>query len=127
MAKWAVILSAILLFVSLILAAEPQRASTTWFNYVKDSFSATGNWIPADPKDRPAFPSETEIDCSRNSMSCVEGTAEFYMGHPHVTLNYLQVIKWDKDGILARDSSGTCMTVTMQIPSQRNAFLQLIP
>ena len=66
--------SAILLFVSLILAAEPQRASTIWFNYDKDSFSATGNWIPADPKDRPAFPSETEIDCSRNSMSCVEGT-----------------------------------------------------
>jgi hypothetical protein len=48
-------------------------------------------------------------------MSCVEGTAEIYFGHPHVTLNFYQVIKWDENGIIARDSSGTCMTATMLI------------
>jgi hypothetical protein len=115
MAKWPIVLSAILLFVSLISAAEPQRASTIYFAYTKDSFSATGNWIVADTKTNPPFPSETEIDCFKNSMLCVEATAEFYMSHPHVTVNYLNVMRWDKDGIIATDSSGICMTVTMQI------------
>jgi len=45
----------------------------------------------------------------------VEATAEFYSGHPHVTLSYLQIIRWDYDGIVASDSSGICMTVTVQI------------
>jgi hypothetical protein len=107
--------SAFLSLVCLIPGAEPQRASTIYFSYDKDSFSATGNWIPADPKDKPAFPSETQVDCFRTGMSCVEATADLYMGHPHVSLNYFQVIKWDKDGIIAGDSSGICMTVTMQI------------
>jgi len=105
----------ILFFVSFISAAEPQRASTIYFSYDKDGFSATGNWIPADPKNKPAFSSETEIDCFKNNMTCVEATAEFYMSHPHVTLNYLTVIRWDKDGIIATNSSPICMTVTMQI------------
>jgi hypothetical protein len=108
--------SAILFFVFIIPAAEPQRASTIYFNFDKDSVSATGNWISADTKINPPFASETEIDCFKNNMmTCVEATAEFYMTHPHVTVNYLQVIRWDKDGIVATDSSGTCMTVTMQI------------
>src|SRR5262249_3563276 len=100
---------AIFFSVSFILVAEPQRTNTVFFVHDKDNFSATGNWIPADPKGKPAFPSETQIDCFRSNMTCVEAIAEFYMGHPHVMLNYLQVIKWDTDGIVARDSSKICM------------------
>jgi hypothetical protein len=103
------------IFFSVIPASEPQKASTIYFAYVEGGFSATGNWTPADPKDKPALPSETEIDCFKNSGSCVEGRAETYFGHPHITLNFYEVIKWDGNGIIARDSSGTCMTVTMQI------------
>src|SRR6266478_3382992 len=105
----------IVFFASLILAAEPQQASTIYFDHDRNNFTATGNWIPADRKDKPAYPTETEIDCFRTSMSCIEATADFYMNHPHVTLNYLQVIRWDNDGIIARDSSKICMTVTIQI------------
>ncbi|SRR5260370_167868 len=103
------------IFAIALLTALPAPAQTLFFVYDKDSFSATGNWIPADSKEKPAFPSETEIDCFRNGMNCVEATAESYMDHPHVTLNYLHVIRWDKDGIIATDSSGICMTVTIQI------------
>jgi hypothetical protein len=78
-------------------------------------FSATGKWVPADPNDKPAFPSETEIDCEKIAMSCVEATAEIYSGHPHVTISYLHAIKWDRDGIVATSSSGTCMTNTILI------------
>jgi hypothetical protein len=105
----------ILVFAACILAGQSQQKSVIFFEYDNDSFSATGYWIPADPNDKRAFPSETQLDCFRSDKSCVEGTAEFYMGHPHVSLSYLRVVKWDNDGIVATDSSGVCMTVTMQI------------
>jgi hypothetical protein len=92
-----------------------QSAAPTFFSHDRNNFTATGDWAPADTKTVSSFPSETEIDCFKNSMSCVEATAEFYSGHPHVTLNYLQVIRWDDDGMVASDSSGICMTVTVQI------------
>lgn len=96
-------------------SARPQSVSTIFFSYDQNSFSATGSWIPADTTTSSSVRSETEIDCFKNSLSCVEATAEFYSGHPHVTLNYLQVIKWDNDGIIASDPSGICMTVAVQI------------
>jgi hypothetical protein len=111
----AVLAFGIFLFIVCATLAQPQRSNTIYFNYDKGSFTATGNWIPANPKDKPAFVSETEIDCFKQNMSCVEGTAELFMGHPHITLEYLQILKWDNDEILATDSTGICMTVTMQI------------
>jgi hypothetical protein len=105
----------LLLVLECVPSALPQSAPPIFFNYGKDAFSATGEWVAADTKGASPIPSETEIDCFKSSTSCVEATAEFYSGHPHVTIGYLQVIKWDGDGIIASDSSGICMTVTMQI------------
>lgn len=97
-------------------SALPQSAAPPiYFSHDKNNFTATGDWTPADTKTSSSFPSETEIDCFKSSLSCVEATAEFYSGHPHVTLNYLQVIRWDDDGMVVSDSSGICMTVTVQI------------
>ncbi len=79
------------------------------------SFYAVGRWIPSDPKEKAAFPSETEIDCDHQSRTCVEATAEYYYGHPHVSLVYFEVVKWDENGIVASSSSGICMTETMLI------------
>jgi hypothetical protein len=109
--------AALLVFI-LVTSAPSMRAQSKqpiFFSYDKDNFTATGDWTPMDTKMKPPFPSETEIDCSKSSMACVEATAEFYGGHPHVTINYFQVIRWDNDGIIASDSSGICMTVTIQI------------
>jgi hypothetical protein len=86
-----------------------------YFNFDSGGFSATGKWVPADPKDKAAFPSETEIDCTKSEMSCVEATAEYYYGHPHVTVAEFQVVKWDVHGIIAASASGVCMTNTMLI------------
>ncbi len=110
-----VLCSGTVLFLASVVPTTGQKKSAIFFFYDKDGFSATGKWIPADPNDKPAFPSETQIDCFKNGMSCVQATAGFYVGHPHIALTYLQVVKWDKDGIVATDSSGICMTVTMQI------------
>jgi len=100
----------------LALSVSSQKAERPIF-FAADEFglSATGKWVPADPNDKPAFPSETEIDCEKKSMSCVEATAEYYYGHPHVTISYLQAVKWDNDGIIATASSGVCMTNTVLV------------
>jgi hypothetical protein len=97
--------------------ALPQSAAPPiYFNRDQNNFTATGSWVPAaDTKTISSVHSETEIDCFKNSLSCVEATAEFYSDHAHVTLNYVQVLKWDNDGIIVSDSSGICMTVTVQI------------
>jgi hypothetical protein len=42
-------------------------------------------------------------------------TADNAMGRPHVFTNYLEVIKWDDNGLIATDSSPICMTLTMQV------------
>lgn len=105
----------LLLVLICVPSALSQSAPPIFFNYGKDGFSATGEWVAADTKGALSIPGETEIDCFKSSASCVEATAEFYSGHPHVTIGYLQVIKWDENGIIASDSSGICMTVAMQI------------
>jgi hypothetical protein len=104
--KWFVAIS---LFATLTASAQ-----VIYFNHTKTTFFATGNWAAADANIKFPF-SETQIDCFKNGKSCVEATAETYMGHPHVSINYLDVLKWDEDGIIATDSSGTCMTITVQI------------
>jgi len=59
--------------------------------------------------------SETEIDCDRQSKTCVEATAEYYSGHPHVSLAYFEVVKWDGNGLIATSSEAICMTETILI------------
>lgn len=90
-------------------------APPIYFNRDQNSFTATGSWVPDEGGTVSSVHSETEIDCFKKNLSCVEATAEFYSDHPHVALNYLQVLKWDDDGIIASDSSGICMTVAVQI------------
>jgi hypothetical protein len=50
---------------------------------------ASGRWISSDPKVKAAYPSEVEIDCVLTTKTCTEATAEYYSGHPHVSLTYL--------------------------------------
>jgi len=106
---------AVLFFIAYVSVASAQDKALILFIYDKDNFTARGNWTPSDPKEKSGFPSETQIDCLKNGMSCVEATAQFFSGHPHVLLNYLKVVKWDNNGIIATDSTGTCMTETVQI------------
>jgi hypothetical protein len=80
------------------------------------SFSATGKWVStsSDPGDQIVYPQEVEIDCFKEGW-CIEATAEYYMGNPHITVAYLDIIRRDKNGIVAETSSGICMTDTILI------------
>ncbi len=109
-------MSRMLLVLCLILPSLAQKADNRGFFFVEgDQFTAVGKWIPTNPKDKAAFPAETQIDCFKSSMTCVEATAEYYVGYPHVTIAYLKVNKWDKNGLIATNSSGICMTDTVLV------------
>ncbi len=86
-----------------------------YFGVSPDDFSGTGRWIPSNSAEKAAFPSETQIDCDRRTSTCVEATAEYFYGHPHVNLDYFEVLKWSEDGIIASSSNGICMVRTVQI------------
>ncbi len=85
------------------------------FTADSNSLYAVGRWVPTDPKEKSPFPSETEIDCNRQTKTCIEATAEFYSGHPHISITHFEVLKWDGNGIVASSSSGICMTQTVLV------------
>jgi hypothetical protein len=84
------------------------------FNYSKNGFVANGSWESPDPKVKTDM-TETQIDCFSEMKICVLATADNLMGRPHVSTSYLDVIRWDDDGLIATDSSPICMTLTMQV------------
>ncbi len=85
-----------------------------------NGFSVTGRWVPSNPKDKAAYPSETEIDCDYSSKTCVEADAEYYSGHPHISITHFQIAKWDENQIIATSSSAICMeqTILISIPNK---------
>jgi hypothetical protein len=89
-------------------------AQVIYFNYSKNGFFATGSWGSPDP-DVKTDMTETQIDCFREMKICAVATADNLMGRPHVSISYMDVIKWDDDGLIATDSSPICMTLTMQV------------
>lgn len=95
----------------------PAQTTPVYFLVAPDSFSAVGKWAStsSDPKDEIAIPQEVELDCFKNTFICVEATAEYYMGNPHITVQYPEIVRWDKDGLLIKDSSGICMSHTILI------------
>jgi hypothetical protein len=99
---------------SAVLCAQT-RKPPLYFNWNNQNFSANGRWVPSDPKEKAAFSSETQIDCDRVSKTCVEATAEYYSGHPHVSLRYYDILKWDDDGIIATTDALICEAGTVMI------------
>jgi hypothetical protein len=97
-----------------------QKTPNLYFFVDANGFSANGRWVPADSKDKAAYPSETEIDCIRETKKCIEATADYSYGHPHVTVNYYDIVKWDGDGIIATSSALQCTinTIIVSFPSR---------
>jgi hypothetical protein len=89
-------------------------AQVIYFDFTKIGFFATGNWESQDPNVKTDM-TETQIDCFKQMQTCVIATADNLMGRPHVFTSYLDVIKWDNDGLIATDSSPICMNLTLQV------------
>ena len=117
MGKFSILRLTVLVIASLaatIHCSVGAPAQTVYFNYLKTGFFATGSWESSDPNVKTDM-TETQIDCFREMKTCVLATADNLMGRPHVFTSYLDVIKWDDDGLIATDSSPICMSLTMQV------------
>ena len=100
------------MLVSMCANAQATKPNLYFFTDT-NSFSTTGRWVPSNANEKAAYPSETEIDCNRVSRTCIEATAEYYSGHPHVSVAYLAIAKWDAQQIIATSSDAICMTQTI--------------
>jgi len=92
------------------------QALQVHFSVDRTSFYADGR-----ESDKSLFPSETQINCDRQSKTCIAATAEYYSGHPHVSIEYFQILKWDTDGIIAT-SDAICMQRTMIVSFSNKAI-----
>jgi hypothetical protein len=93
---------------ALISYSSAQRsAPKVHFSFDNSSFYADGR-----ESEKSEFPSETQINCDRPGKTCIAASAEYYSGHPHVSIEYFRVLKWDADGIIAI-SDALCMQRTM--------------
>jgi hypothetical protein len=89
--------------------------SNLYFFVDAHSFSAEGTWVPIDPKSHAAYQAETQLDCDKRTATCTEATADYFSGHPHVSLLYFQIVKWDGNGIVASNADAICVTRTLSI------------
>ncbi len=86
------------------------------FSFDSGSFFADGR-----ESEKSLFPSETQINCDRQNKTCIAAAAEYYSGHPHVSIEYFQILKWDADGIIAT-SDAICMQRTMIVSFPNKAI-----
>ena len=107
-----------LIFVSGIAVSSFAQRSTprVHFSFDSGSFYADGR-----ESEKSLFPSETQINCDRQRKTCIAATAEHYSGHPHVSIEYFQILKWDADGVIAT-SDAICMQRTMIVSFPNKAI-----
>lgn len=105
----------LLLLAATALPAQTLVGRDLSFFVDSSSFSAEGTWVPVDPKDHAAYQAETELDCEKRTGECIEATADYFSSHPHITVAYFQVIKWDSNGIVATNADGICSGRTVSI------------
>jgi len=105
-----------LVLVFWIRAAAFSQGLRVHFSVDQTSFYADGR-----ESEKSQFPSETQINCDRQSNTCIAATAEYYYGHPHVSIEYFQLLKWDADGIIAT-SDAICMQRTMIVSFPNKAI-----
>lgn len=84
--------------------------------YVSDDFlSAEGVWRADELTDKTEtpFPSVTLLECYRNGGKnlvgsdgyCMQATASIMLGNPEIEVDYYPVLSWDKDKLIAANSS----------------------
>lgn len=71
-----------------IRASAFSQATPVHFGVDRASFYADGR-----ESEKFLFHSETQINCDRQSKTCIAATAEYYSGHPHVSIEYFQLLK----------------------------------
>jgi hypothetical protein len=117
MAKWLVIM----LLAATLGQQQDQPAELAHLFVYADSVSAEGVWRPdnLDEKTELAFDAVTRLECYKHGGKeladsdayCVQMTASTMLGVPSIDAEYFPVITWDKEKIIAANSSTAPMPV----------------
>jgi len=90
-----------LLALALLMTLPAAAQHPGWFSGdVSGIATASGTW--ADHKPNPALLYSTRIECFRSQKMCIEATAQGDAVEPG--LEYFEIVTWNKDEIIARDS-----------------------
>jgi len=109
-------LSLIFACATAVLSLAQRSSPPVHFNVDSGNFYADGR-----EGEKTQFPSETQLNCDRQSKTCIAATAEYYSGHPHVSIEYFHILKWDADGIIAI-SNALCLQRTMIVSFPNKAI-----
>lgn len=99
--------------------AKPVFSSASGF------VSASGKWKSTSgvAGDEVAFKHAVKIECRLDIRECYEATAQIVVGEPQVILQNYSVIEWDKNGIIAEDSSPICISNRLLINFQEQGVM----
>jgi hypothetical protein len=112
-----------IIFLSVLSRAQEAKPPL-YFNFNNIGFSATGRWVSGDTKDDAGRPTEVEINCERVAKLCTEATATYFDGHPHVSIDYFQISRWDSEGILAGSSDSLCVLRKVSISFSNKTIVE---
>jgi hypothetical protein len=107
-----------------VLSRAQEAKPPLYFNFNNIGFSAVGSWVSGDTTNNAGRPSEVEINCERVAKLCTEATATYYDGHPHVSIDYFQIGRWDSDGILASSSDSLCVLRNVSISFSNKTIVE---
>ena len=112
--KFTVLAIVILLF-SLPICAEGKHAKLADLSVFGDYLFTEGVWRPdnLNEKTEAAFPSVTHLACYKHGGTdlvgtdayCIQATAQIEFGNPAIDVTYYPVLTWDKDKVIAAESS----------------------
>lgn len=116
MAKWAVVL---LLVMPMVGQEQPKLAELTVYS---DSYLwADGVWRPdnLNEKTELAFDAVTHLECNKHGgrelvgsdAYCAQMTASIVLGMPDINAEYLPVISWNADKVIAANSSTSAFPI----------------
>ncbi len=116
MAKWAIVL----LFAMPAFGQEQPAKLAKLFVY-PDFLSADGVWRAdnLNEKSEVAFDAVTHLECHKHGGKhlvdtdayCAQMTASVVLGMPDINVDYLAVISWDADKVIAADSSTASLPI----------------
>lgn len=118
-------------------AKQEQPVKLAHLFVYSDSLSAEGVWRPDNLNDKTelAFDAATRLECYKHGGKdlvdteayCVQMTASIVVGMPDIDVAYFPVINWDKDKVIAADSSTAplpvCTWTQITINLQDNSIM----
>ena len=73
--------------------------------------------------DELVFNEVVEIDCFEQLNKCIEAQAQVVAGAPDVAINLYDVLRWDRNGIIAEDATARCVTSQLNINFQLHTVI----